>query len=208
MKMLPKVMIGHPVWRTNLTTNFYLGMIDTITSYYGPLDIKLGQKHSVAWARNNLIEQFLESDAEYLFLVDADMGVPREGLKTLVEHDLPIVGAFCFRRDPPYEPTLMIKTNQKINEQTYLYENMRDYPDGLMEVHATGGACLLIKREVLEKVTSPWFYELDGVKSEDIYFCEKVREAGYKIYVDTTVKTSHATDLVITPTFQDSYKNS
>ena len=61
--------------------------------------------------------------------------------------------------------------------------------DKLMEVITCGLGCVLIKKEVLEKI------EFRHVKDEDpwddLWFCEDAREKGFKVYVDTGVRCKH-----------------
>jgi hypothetical protein len=56
--------------------------------------------------------------------------------------------------------------------------------------HRTGGTCLLIRRQVLEKLKPPYqMFEfgpehINVTRSEDIYFSDQIREAGYDIWID------------------------
>ena len=71
---------------------------------------------------------------------------------------------------------------------------------GLVSVDAVGlGACL-IRREVMEKIAKqagdgPMFkFEFIGrnkVVGEDVFFCQKIREAGYEILVDLSLEIKH-----------------
>jgi hypothetical protein len=71
--------------------------------------------------------------------------------------------------------------------------------DALVEVSATGAACLLIHRTVLhrirEKVGPHWFDPITHPKgttfSEDLSFCVRVAAVGFPIHVDTRVRTTH-----------------
>ena len=64
---------------------------------------------------------------------------------------------------------------------------------------------MLIKRNVLEKIkekTNGIFFNFerkpDGeLKGEDIYFCEKAMEAGFKIHVATGLKVGHYGGIII-----------
>ena len=59
----------------------------------------------------------------------------------------------------------------------------------LIESITCGLGCVLIKRNVLEKI------EFRHIKDEepwdDLWFCEDVREKGFKVYVDTSVRCKH-----------------
>jgi glycosyltransferase involved in cell wall biosynthesis len=64
--------------------------------------------------------------------------------------------------------------------------------DTLIEADALGTGCMLIKREVLETVGSPWFKCHDGsAGGEDFYFCEKAKEAGFEVWGDFSVQCNH-----------------
>jgi hypothetical protein len=50
---------------------------------------------------------------------------------------------------------------------------------------------MLIKREVFEGMSEPWFdmpwQTTRGSMGEDVFFCKKARELGHKIYIDHDV---------------------
>lgn len=195
MSNLPKVIVGHAMYRTNLTPNFYLGMVNTFMSYPGELGIMLKQDLSVAWAKNLIVEGFLQSDAQYLFIVDIDVGVPIGGLKKLVEADKKVIGGLVWYRRPPFEAQM--KQIGKDGDYSPIYE----YPEGVIEVDAIGGGCTLWHRSVFEEnrdEKNGWFSESDIGKSEDIYFEEKLRLKGIKLYADTTVKCTHMSERLLT----------
>ena len=64
-----------------------------------------------------------------------------------------------------------------------------EMPKTPFKAHRVGGTCLLVRRDVLEKLERPyqkWEYAKDGVnveRSEDIYFSDKIRDAGFDIWV-------------------------
>jgi GT2 family glycosyltransferase len=123
-------------------------------------------------------------DFDYLLFIDSDMTVPVDLITRLVSHDKPIVSALAFRRSPGYEPCIFNKLTD--TEATFYH----DYPKGLIEVAGTGMACTLIKREVFEKTPQPWFFPTKEL-GEDLIFCKRVREAGFKIYCDTELICGH-----------------
>lgn len=160
-------------------------------------------------ARNDIVRRFLDMPPEvrYLAFIDADMVVPADFIdqltKAAVEHDLDIVGGLCFSGGrKTIKPTIY-----KIfrNEQGELRSECKiGYPaPALMEVDATGAACILIDRAVLEAIAAepkfgstphPWFQDqvIDGADfSEDIVFCLRAKTCGKKVWVHTGVKVGH-----------------
>jgi hypothetical protein len=81
----------------------------------------------------------------------------------------------------------------------------------LIKVGAVPAGFLLIKREVFEKISKPWFVygdpELDAKQArhgqpfgEDVYFSYKARNAGFNLWVDTRASLLHyAPDFVGLP---------
>ncbi len=131
-------------------------------------------------AGNNL----LESDCDALLFLDSDMYPTEEMLVRLLEAKKDIISALAFRRVPNYEPCIF--------DENGFYH---DYPEGVIEVEATGMACTLIKREVFEKTPQPWFFP-EPVIGEDKAFCQRAKSAGFKIYCDTTLECGHIGECV------------
>ena len=135
--------------------------------------------HSLVYeAREQAAKYFLESDCDYMLFLDSDMVPPADMVIKLINHDKPIVSALAFRRVPNFEPCIFK------DDKFYL-----DYPKGLIEVAGVGMACTLIKKEVFEKVPQPWF--MPTALGEDLSFCKRATDAGYKIYCDTELICGH-----------------
>jgi hypothetical protein len=69
--------------------------------------------------------------------------------------------------------------------------------DRLIKVDGLGTGMLLIHRDVLKTIEPPWFqfkYDKDGLieLSEDYYFCEKAKKAGFELFVDPNCVAGHA----------------
>jgi hypothetical protein len=157
--------------------------------------------HPVDHMRNLQVKRFLESDCTHLFTIDSDCVPQNETIQKLLERNLPIVVA----PTPAYIDNklgLLVgdrNTNADYKKGEPLYRQHQPLT-GLQECDAVGGSGLLIKREVFEAIKPPYFkfeYDDDGysVLSEDLYFCNKVRAAGYKIYADCDLVQSHIKEL-------------
>lgn len=143
----------------------------------------------VAVARNVLAKK---AKGDYVFFLDDDVLVPQDTLMKLMSHNVDIVSGLYFSRQEPYFPQIYYK-NKKNKDR---YDAVFDIPEGLIQIDACGGGCLLIKKEVFEKLKKPYFQYIpkgeDTLrKGEDLYFCEKAKKAGFKIYCDTSVKCGH-----------------
>ena len=164
---------------------------------------QIDEQFDVSRSRNSIVKKMLEENFTHLFFLDSDMYfVPsqREALLNLLKHDLPVVSGLYYNRGPPHFPIMLFLSEDKPPKFKYQYCSEEDYPKNqLVKVDACGAGCLLIKREVLEKMRPPWFlYTLWA--GEDVYFCLKCRTLGYDVYVDTGVTPLHFIESVVGPT--------
>jgi predicted peroxiredoxin len=63
-------------------------------------------------------------------------------------------------------------------------------------------SCVLISKSVFEKIEKPYFFPIPEV-GEDLSFCYKVKEAGIKMYCDTTIQFGHVAHVEIV---EDNFK--
>lgn len=167
--------------------------------------------------RNELIKQGMEWGATHLLFLDTDMVFPDEIFFMLFRHNLPIVGGLYFHKVKPFDPQIytraptynekkaytriqVYKPNSLINSGKYVKDNKEvEAP-----IQATGVGCLLIKREVIEALKKPPYfnfpqmYNSDGTDSnsaygsEDLYFYDRLtNDTDYKLHIDTSVKCDH-----------------
>jgi hypothetical protein len=139
--------------------------------------------------RTHLVDLALKDpNMTHLLFIDTDI-VPNDKnfLDIMVSYDLPILGLLCTKKTAPFEP-ILYKASSPVEER--VNDFWVGFKEGLNEVDATGTGCLLVKREVFEKMSKPYFrfaaaYEQGLYQSEDIYFLENAKKLGYKVYVDT-----------------------
>jgi GT2 family glycosyltransferase len=161
----------------------------------------------VEHARNEAVRAFLMGNYDYLFFVDDDTVPPIDAIKKLMEADKDIVSGITpiMRRNDQGEMetswNCFLKREDDIEKGITTLETV-DKNTGLQEVISCGGSCLLIKRDAFLKIGSPWFFvewnkDHTGYVGEDLSFCKKAREAGYKIWADTSVICQHAKEILI-----------
>lgn len=164
-------------------------------------------------ARNNVVDQMLMHDEfEWIMFLDSDQTVPPETIPRLLSHNLPIVGGLYFFKDPMAKPLcydrqpdfnarafyrpqvekvykFLLERTEELNSSTEITRVLSGN-DGLWPCDAIGTGCLLVRREVFEKVPYPWFSFCEG-GTEDLYFCRKAKKYGYEVYVDANLLCGH-----------------
>jgi GT2 family glycosyltransferase len=141
-------------------------------------------------ARNAGVDAFLRSRAEWLWTLDTDIGFRPSALQDLLSVGEPVVSGLYYTS---WEDGNDGTGAPNWHSSACVWDkNGNEYEDlsGVMEVGYVGAGCLLVHRDVIEKIGSNW-WNLKPGKGEDISFCERVREAEYSIYCNTQVRLSH-----------------
>lgn len=170
----------------------------------------------VARARNRIVANFLADEkSTHLLFLDTDLVFSAEHVARLISHDLPLVCGLY----PKKQRNLKWVCNTREEFGT------ADPATGLQRVLYAGTGCMLIAREVFEKMAEAFpelRYDPDagepehlryhdffrcGVHeepatgrrrylSEDWFFCQMAAELGYQIMVDTHVVLKHCGDCI------------
>ena len=151
-------------------------------------------------ARNNIIETFLH-DPEYgkfthLLFMDADCcPVNPFAVERLLSHQKDVVAGITpiliTKDDVPALYWNCVTDTQEGNLRLNRLKN------GLFKAERVGGTAIMVHRRVLEKLETPYqkstYNEknIEFIQSEDYYFCEKIRQAGFDIWIDPSIMCSH-----------------
>jgi len=183
---------------------------------------------NVQIARNAVVRFFVnELDSDYLMFVDADMGWDSDVPARLIEKDVPIVSALYLGRQSdgrafpvgsmwatPDKLGAVDKEGRAVRDLSYT-----DFSSGeLLEVAGVGMGCCVVKREVVEALgpgaadrgTHPhtWPFSIGQhalvtggmlVMGEDITFCFRAGDLGYKSYIAPDVIARHVKEFVVGP---------
>lgn len=156
--------------------------------------------HDIADNANLLVRQMYENDHEWLWILGDDHAFSPTILKRLLAHDVEIIVPLCLMRNIPFQPVIYSHVDA---EGRRVRVDLNDYPGGgRIAVQSAGSGGMLIKREVFDALSDPWFEA--GVDSsvqlgEDIYFCDKASEEGFIVYCDLDTPMGHCSTSVVWP---------
>lgn len=151
------------------------------------------------FARNAQVEDFLATDCDILWFLDSDVVPPSRILDLVTKYGdqwevagapYPIFMTPAGYAGPQIVMTVYQQGPQGLHAAACPQEG-KAFVDGL----ATG--CLFIKREVIEKLTKPYFefkYDAESrmmIEGEDLGFCLKVGALGYKFFTDYSMVCKH-----------------
>ena len=139
-----------------------------------PMQMFLGIGCYIHLNRETCVLQAMESECSHILFVDSDVQFNFDAIARLLAHGVDIVGARYNKKVIPIESTV----KQDIKE--------------LAEVPFVPTGFILINCEVFKKLKRPYFFFEDKAdSSEDLYFCNKAIEAGFKVYCDPTIQIAH-----------------
>lgn len=160
--------------------------------------VVLSKNSIIQLARNELVNFAIELNADGMLWIDSDTGWDKIWPVALIERGLDIVTAAVPRKEE------MISFALKVVPDTPFKFN-----DGLLEIAGVGCAFVYWSRSVIDWLwnNSPmyitgegerrWIFEviLDTVKhtpmGEDFLVCKRLREAGFKVWLDTRMSATH-----------------
>jgi GT2 family glycosyltransferase len=164
-------------------------------------------------ARNQAVRFFLTAkpagkELTHMLFIDSDTIPPVNAIDRFFEADKHIVSGL----------TPIVSYDEKGIPQTYdncfvaretdeagkfVRTHVAKRHTGLKEVFRCGASCMLIAREVFEKLDTPHYRfvpnesNTEHVRSEDIDFCDRVRALGFRIYADTDVICQHSKEVLM-----------
>lgn len=151
-------------------------------------------------ARNKIVQFALEKKVKYLWFVDDDVAVPTFASKRLIydlesaDDDVMVAGGvYVTKQDDLPEPCVFMENG--------MGAHWKWKKGDVFECSGIGTGCMMIKTEVFQHLEQPWFKTVDTMHTngkvvsetmtDDLYFCNKVKNAGYKILCDGNVLCVH-----------------
>lgn len=151
---------------------------------------------------HHIIQDFMNGDYDFWLNIDSD-NPPQKNPLDLVEENLDVVGC----PTPVWHWTGKLEREIPIYFNAYKYVSEDGYTpwpnmEGLWEVDAVGTGCVLFARRVFENPEmrkKPFERKLyaDGrvYKGNDISFCERAKECGFKIWAHYDYICDHMCNL-------------
>ncbi len=128
----------------------------------------------------------IRDGATHLMCIEDDTFPPLDAIERLLAHDQPIVCGWYPKR----------QAGKRVGVPIILKDGKRqtlDDPDAyfdLVKLYTAPMGCTLIKVDVFKKIEMPWFVTT-GQLTQDSFFSQKARDAGYTLWCDTSIRCDH-----------------
>lgn len=167
--------------------------VSSLLSQGDPLNMSIQYRFEIGGevgeSRNKLVAHALKIGAEYILFVDDDVILPTSCFNKLVYwankgHEI-VSGVYYSKQIPPQPLIFKGRGNG--------YVGNWKVGDVIEDADGIGMGITLIKTDVFKKIPKPWFKSVVGKISvdESLYFCDKLKENGYKIFIDTSIQGIH-----------------
>lgn len=142
-------------------------------------------------SRNLLRRHMLENGYDYFLNLDQDVIPPNDIVERLLKHNKKIVTAIYFNAIRlPLTGEVKLRPVAGVMEGTNVrFLKPEEMNKGLREVDACGSGCIMMHREVMEKVGFRYNKESEGF--DDVMFVYDAKQQGYKVYADTSLVVKH-----------------
>lgn len=168
-------------------------------------DIRVFNAHGCVLpeVRTLLVADALKWGASHILFLDSDMRFPPDALLMLLRHRALVVGANYVRRGLPTFPTAYLPGG-RTGRDGVLWTEPGDA--GLVEVQHVATGVMLIDVRAFDCIDFPWFdFEApsvpgEGWRTDDVYFCRKLRRAGIPVYCDQALsqEIGHVGEMIYT----------
>lgn len=160
-------------------------------------DIHAIQGKGIVAGINSSIAAFLDGPGDWWFLMGDDHVFGPDVLTQLLARAVPICAPLNVQRHRPFHPLIYAAAQPggpPVHQYTWKHLEGMHGLYKLPQRDSCGSAGLLVRREVFAALsTEAWFVDRPGVPySEDLYFCERVRQVGYDIYIDLDCRLGHS----------------
>lgn len=208
---MPRILIAVPTFES-IFPDTYKSIWDLDRSGH-TADFDFVRGYDCATARNRIARKALDGNYDYFLMVDNDIVLQKDALLNLMEDPVDVcLGWYAHRgEDNLYNGRVCVCRYADPNnfgfpyfcyppESQYTAADMRELLDSgqkKVRIHGGGMGCAMIRTEILNKLEFPWFDWVNyadakqEMLSEDLFFCERCKQANVPVYTDVRVNCGH-----------------
>ncbi len=143
-------------------------------------------------SRNIIREYALNNGYDYFLSLEQDVIPPKDIIERLLRHEKDIVSGVYFTKyfiNGAFEIKPLLWVNKEGFVSLQFIDDDSVKKEKLIRVDACGLGCILIKKDILEKVRFRLFP--DKSTFDDMPFCKDLNDKKIQIYSDTSIKCKH-----------------
>lgn len=162
-------------------------------------------------SRDQIAKKAISDEADLVMWFDSDMVFNPDTLirmLKIIDDGEDIVTGVYYRRTPPFSPVVYKTMEIDYEKQTAEWTEFGKIPNEPFEVASCGFGCVLMRTEVFASVIAKFghMFSTIGEIGEDISFCWRAIQCGYRIIADPSIKLGHVGHTIISEKFYKNYQ--
>ena len=194
---MSKIIIGTP-FKESAPDRYITSLVNMVlyTQAAGH-EVAFESSYGGLWnARDRICRSAIRGKYDYMLQIDSDMTFPPEALCAMLDRNVDICTGVYVGQETEHKPVLFTSLHKDSADmgahakKAGLRELLKE---DLFEVAGTGAGFLLVREHVLRLMMihlHEWFRPYEGL-GEDVSFCERARELGFKIWADNSFPMGH-----------------
>lgn len=167
-------------------------------------DIEIESGTLVYRARDRLASKAVNGGYDWMLCLDSDMVFTDEVLYDLQFCGKDFVTGIAHSRRRPFGSCIFTDL-----DLDHLRTWEGQYPTSSFEIAGCGMACVLVKTEIVKSVMLHYGTAFEPLKNygEDLSFCKRAHDLGYRLYAEPSVRLGHIAHIPIYPDDAERYRD-
>lgn len=201
---MSRILIGTPF--KDMAPSAYIKSLANLIAY------TVAQGHEVHYiaehgglynARDRICRKTIRGNYDFMLQIDSDQTFPEDALCRMLDRDLDVCSGIYVGGEVEHKPVIFTELF-KDGPDACAHASKKGLTELLkeecFEVAGVGAGFLLVRQHLLRLMwihLHEWFRPYEGL-GEDVSFCQRARELGFKIYADNTFEVGHIKNIVQT----------
>lgn len=190
-----------------METKVIIGFI-TPNRYFAPWEfvesaLRIPREYTFIVRKGALIEENRNwiiqdsKDADILLMIDTDMVFTRQDVENILQHikdGKDYVCGFYRKGHKPYDSQIYIGYDKGLRK------HISGELDNMKEIYASGACFVALSKKLIQALPPRPFERIvknNILLGEDLSFCQRVRDAGFTLWCDPSIKIGHVVSEVV-----------
>lgn len=194
---MSKILIGTPF--KDEASSLYITSLANMIAYTVSQghEVKYIAEHGGLWnARDRICRRAIRGNYDYMIQIDSDQTFPPDALCRMLDREADVCTGIYVGKETSHRPVIFTELFKDSGDE-YAHASKEGLNELMkqeyFEIAGAGAGFLLVREHVLRIMKihmHEWFRPYEGL-GEDVSFCQRARELGFKIMADNSFEVGH-----------------